>query len=196
MRVGFFMPKRKSVHNPRNRAVQPLPDDVKNNILTFAGQFKKPLEISDLIRKEHPAAFYSDKNYRLTTRIEQIIYKNKEYVFALKEQYSKAIMEVPIAHKRIRLERLESLYDEASKKPSERRELLKAAREELEGVRVNLNMYQMNFFGGISDVELAQREREIIDRVQSLAGGKGAENKEEGVSLLPATSEAEVVSSV
>ena len=187
--------KAKSSKCSYNRTPQPLPPAIKDRILVLAGQFKKPREIVQIIREDNPKAFYSEEAFCLDAATKRILGMNKEYVYALKEQYSKSIMEVPIAHKKVRLERLECLYDEA-RKPSERREILKAAREELEGVRVNLNMYQMNFFGGMTDAELAKREREIIDRVQSFARGEGKATEEERVSVLPATSEAEVVSSV
>jgi len=170
-----------------------IPPDIKKRIIALLGEFKKPLEIIKSIREEFPA--FKESN-RLAIPISRIGDMNKKYIYTLREIYAKAIMEVPIAHKKVRLERLENLYDEASDRPSERREILGAAREELEGLRVNLNMYQMNFFGGMSDAEIARREREIIDRVQSLAGGKGPEAEKEGVSVLPAASEAEIVSPV
>lgn len=167
---------------------------LKDRILVLAGQFKKPHEITVLLKEEYPA-FYKKGKDTIRLTINRIICKNRNYVNALKEQYIKAIMEVPGAHKRVRLERLETLFDDDDK-TSERRETIKAMREEMEGARVNLNLYQLNILGGLSDEELARREREIVERIRVDSGGETKAAEGSGVPLLPAPLEAEVVSSV
>ena len=168
--------------------------NIKEKILILAGQFKKPTEISVILKEEHPE-FYEKAKDTLRVLIGNVVRRNRNYVNALKEEYIKQIMEVPGAHKRVRLDRLETLYDEDGK-TSERRETLKAMREEMEGARVNLNLYQLNILGGLSDEELARREREIVERIRVDSGGETKASEDKGVPLLPTPLEAEVISSV
>ena len=168
---------------------------MENDIIALAGQFKNMGEISHFLHEKYRT---KTKSRTVESGIYRVITRKASCINVLKETYAKAIMEVPIAHKRVRLERLEELYQDAlkNKKSFDARAVLTSAREELEGVRTNLNLYQLNFFGGMSDAELAQREREIIKGIQSLAGGESQASEKDGVSVLPAPSEAEVISSV
>lgn len=185
--------------NRRNKNYS-LSPKVKERILQLAGEFKTPRQICLIVKEEFPnePIFKKHTELNFTKKISELINRNRELVISLKEEYCRAILEVPIAHKRIRLERLEELYWKSleENKIDEAQKVLSKAREELEGVRVNLNMYQLNFFGRMSDEELAEREREIVERIRSLAGGEEEEKEAEGVSVLPASREAEVVSPV
>ena len=167
---------------------------LKERILVLVGQFKKPTEISAILKEEYPE-FHKKANETILKLISNITYENRNYVNVLKEQYAKEIMEVPGAHKRVRLDRLEVLYDR-DKVISGKRETVKAMREEMEGARVNLNLYQLNILGGLSDEELVRREREIVERIRVDTGRKAEASEGTGISILPASLEAEVVSSV
>ena len=165
--------------------------EIKEKILLLAGQFKKPTEISTILKEEHPE-FWNKAKDTIGVLIRNVVYENKNYVNALKEQYIKQIMEVPGAHKRVRLDRLETLFV-VDEKTSERRETLKAMREEMEGARVNLNLYQLNILGGLSDEELARREREVIERIRADSGGEVKASEGSGVPLLSAPLQTETV---
>jgi len=173
------------------------PKEIRERILQLAGEFKPPTKILQELRKEFPTYFKS-KTARYSKKIAEFIANNRDEVNILREEYCRSIMEVPIANKRVRLERLEELYWEAMKRGriDEAQKVLGKAREEIEGVKVNLSMYQMNFFGRFSDEELERREREIIERIRSLAGGEGEAAKEEGTFILSSAREAEVIPSI
>ena len=168
-----------------------LPQEVRKAIITLAGQFKKPTFILEEIKELYPEELESFKNIKKT--IYNIMDGSKDQINALREQHCKSLLEVPIAHKKIRLERLEDQYDNAVG-VDKSVQVLRAAREEMEGSKVNLSLYQMNFFGKMSDEELERRIAEIASRVQTFAGGAGSEVEEESLSVLQTTHEAEDIS--
>lgn len=85
----------------------------------------------------------------------------------MRNEYLSNIMEVPIAHKRVRLERLEMLYKQAQtqRKPEVSRSMLAAARDEIEGKNVNITAI-MNKYEGLSDDELEDRRQEILGKIK------------------------------
>ena len=168
--------------------------EVREEVVVLAGQFKKHAEISGIIKEKYPE-FYNKVKSNMFVLINNIMIGNKNTINAFRERYIKEVMEVPGAHKRVRLERLEALYDK-DKIISGQRETVKAMREEMEGARVNLNLYQLNMFGGLSDEELARREAEIIARIRADSAGEAEAGQGEGISLLPSPQQAETVSPV
>ena len=88
--------------------------------------------------------------------------KWKTIVTRLRSEYLTEILEVPIAHKRVRLERLDSLYKTAVNKGNiaVAKDVLRAAQEEIEHKPGNVSII-MNKIEMISDTELKERVRRI-----------------------------------
>ena len=88
--------------------------------------------------------------------------KWKQVIDRLRSEYLTEILEVPISHKRVRLERLDSLYKSAVNKGQlgVAKEVLKAAQEEIEHRPGNVSII-MNKIEMISDDELREKVRNI-----------------------------------
>ena len=87
--------------------------------------------------------------------------KNKDLINKLRESFLSTIIEVPIAQKRVRLERTEELYGVAEEVDTKLK-CLKEAREEVEGKgAANLTFQQFNQYNQLSDEELRDKLREV-----------------------------------
>jgi len=133
-----------------------LSKELQHKICEYHGQFLPTVEIIAKMKEEH--------GITLSNTSVMFYKKNKKWKVLIdkaKDQYVSAIMEVPIAHKRVRLERYEKLYDTAKNlgKIESARAVLASAREELEG-KNSINI-QMNRIELISDDEINERLRRI-----------------------------------
>ena len=88
----------------------------------------------------------------------------------MRDKYASSVMEIPISQKRVRLERLESLYKIAAHKNnvSGAREILRAAKEEIEGAKSGDVSIVMNKVEMISDIELTDRMRKIKEEMHTI----------------------------
>jgi len=178
----------------RKKSNHMVTNDIVNQIIAYSGEFKKPLQIARLIQ---PLISTTTPLKTIARDISNIVQKHKERINYLKEEYTKSILEVPIAHKRVRLDRLEDLYDKAyaADDLDASNKMLRSAREEVEGPKVNINLLNMSFLGNLTDEQIAEREKKVVEGIRALTSGKGGTEKEEGVSVLPATQQAEIISS-
>lgn len=87
-----------------------------------------------------------------------------------RDNYVGHIMDIPIAQKRVRLERFEQLYRMALAKGSisAAREILKCAKDELEGAKEGDINIQMNKIEMISDSEIRDRIKKIKQEMSSI----------------------------
>lgn len=113
--------------------------------------------------------------------------KWKPLIQKFRDEYTRGIMEVPIANKRVRLEELQSMFEKYKDGGRLRlaQAVLKDAREELDGSRkfgdTNVYMTQVNNYKDMSDEEIESerlRQLENLQKVRSLKGRAEYENKQ------------------
>ena len=138
-----------------------LNQDEKILVCNLIAQYKKPKQIQILLDDEH------DIKLKLNT-IRKFNETDKELIGKLREHYLSTVSEVPIAQKRIRLEREEALYetadeiDEVKDKIDTKLKCLASAREEVEGRGgQTVTFAQYNQYNQLSDEELQQKIKEI-----------------------------------
>ena len=88
----------------------------------------------------------------------------------MREKWVVGVLEIPISQKRVRLERLEDLYKKAisARQISTAKEVLRAAKEEIEGTKSGDINIQMNKIEMISDEEIKNRMRKIKEEMASI----------------------------
>lgn len=88
----------------------------------------------------------------------------------MREKWVVGVLEIPISQKRVRLERLEDLYRKAisARQISTAKEVLRAAKEEIEGTKSGDINIQMNKIEMISDEEIKNRMRKIKEEMASI----------------------------
>lgn len=133
-------------------------------ICNLLAQYKKPKEIISLIEEEHNLKVSSSS-------ISQYKKENKELIEKLRTNFLSTINDVPIAQKRIRLERTDELYAVSQElKGGEKVNLslkcLKEAREEVEGAgSSNITFQQFNQYNKLSDDELQEKLKEVEEKI-------------------------------
>ena len=101
------------------------------------------------------------------------LYKNsknwKPYIEKLRTVWLQAIVEEPLANKRVRIQRIEKQYDKADRKDNVRDSLLaiERAREEVEPKNSNyqIQMNQLNFFSDEQIMEMIAKQKEKVKKV-------------------------------
>jgi hypothetical protein len=88
----------------------------------------------------------------------------------MREKWVVGVLEIPISQKRVRMERLENLYQKAlaARQISTAKEILKAAKEEIEGTKSGDINIQMNKIEMISDEEIKNRMRKIKEEMAAI----------------------------
>lgn len=119
--------------------------------------------------------------------------KWKPIVNKFRDEYTKGIMEVPIANKRVRLEALQDMF-EAHKEEGDLKQaqaVLKDAREELDGGakfgNTNVFMTQVNNYKDMTDEEIEAERLRQLENLQKVRALKGRAEYENG--KLPALPE-------
>ena len=163
------MKKKTLQENPRTRAGLPvktsgsMTKEQQMFVLNMIARFKTNPEIKDLLQSVHGVSIGADSltHYRRD--------KFKHIVLQLRERYLNSVMEVPIAQKRIRLERAEELYAmaqscaEAKERVDSSVKVLSFARDEIEGKSAATQFIQNNFnqFMNVPTKELLQIKRDL-----------------------------------
>ena len=132
-------------------------------ICTSLARLKKPREIQEDYLKQYGKDISGQviQHYQKTRR---------EVIDKLKDRFLNSSLEVPIANERIRLERTEDLYRESQKIMSKEVKVekgimcLKEAREEMKGVKGDINM-QFNQFNSMTDEQLLERKKELERKI-------------------------------
>lgn len=102
--------------------------------------------------------------------------KWKQIIEKMRGEYLSEILEVPIAHKRVRLERLDALYKSAVEKDqlNVAKEVLRAAQDEIEHkstLSITMNKIEL-----ISDDELRERVKRVKQELLQLEAKDGAKD--------------------
>ena len=140
-----------------------LPDQ-KMFVCNMLAQYKKTPEIKELAKKEHGITLSTQVICGYRNR-------NKELINKLRESFLQTIIEVPIAQKRVRLERAEELYDVSQELKGRDKVLtslscLKEAREEVEGKGAgSVTFQQFNQYNQLTDEELKDKLREVEEKI-------------------------------
>jgi len=135
-----------------------ITDDQKMFICNMIAQYKKPREVVELIKDEHDINIDS----ALVSRYKK---DNQKLINKLRETFLSTVVEVPIAQKRVRLERTEELYDIAKSVPVKLK-CLSSAREEVEGKGAGgVTFQQFNQYNQLTDEELQEKIKEIEFKV-------------------------------
>jgi len=112
--------------------------------------------------------------------------KWRPIVNRFREEYTKGVMEVPIANKRKRLEELQDMFEKHKEDGKLRlaQAVLKDAKEELDGSKkfgdTNVYMTQVNNYKDMSDEDIERerlRQLENLQKIRALKGRAEYENK-------------------
>ena len=145
-----------------------LSSGAKTEVATRLAHFQSVSEIIDFLKKKYFIDI-SPQAVRQTfltkdTRWNQVMMQ-------LRAEYVGAIMEAPIAQKRVRLDRYDELYQEAKAqgKIQAAKACLDSAREELEGTKApsvgNIFFAQIN---NMSDADLRNERQKILDKLEKV----------------------------
>ena len=133
-------------------------------VLGYVAAFRQEGEAIDAVRKE--AGVKELKAFREGWKKWKRKRRAKLLLMKMRKEYVRAVMEVPIYHKRVRLDRLEEIYHKTEDEKVKIR-ALEEARKEVEGEGVNIAVMQ---FYGMSDEELEERRKRILERLKKLSG--------------------------
>lgn len=153
-----------------------LPEEAQLAVCQLLGMFKKPAEIANYIDREFKVKVtHQNISYYIhSPRWQGLINRHRQ-------GYLAEVDLVPLKHKRVRLERMESIYQQATGEPSvtpgtrrdKRRELLdilrQAKAEEAEIANQQTNIVAINL-AGLSDVDLLKKVEELRAKVAKLGG--------------------------
>ena len=149
-----------------------LPSEAQTVICRLLGQFRKNKEIVEYIERKF--------QIKLTSAAITFYTRSREWsslVNRHRQEYLENIESIPIKHKKIRLERMEALYEQALSEPAnvthqrrdKRREVLdilrQAKAEEADIQQTNIISLQ-----GLSDADLLKRVEELRAKVTKLGG--------------------------
>lgn len=135
-------------------------------ILNLAASFFKPEDI----RIKLLDAFKSDIPLG---RIRKLIALKKDYVLEERKRYLADFGNVPIANKKIRLERDENLYQVSQRLADDKDKItlglscMKEARAEMEEKKDSIQFNQFNQYNQITDEELIRKKKEIEEKINN-----------------------------
>ncbi len=165
-----------------------LTDEQRVVVCKMLAEFKPPTEIVRTLQAEFGVSITPGAVYHYERHPEWGAMVQK-----YREEYGRYLINIPIYHKRKRLERLEEQYQEAEieeaptppakrSKRHELRSILHEAREEcrpMEEVNVTnqTNMISVQF-NGMDDQALLKRREEIMSRINRLGGNSNGKRSE------------------
>jgi len=130
-------------------------------VCNLIAQYKKPRQIQSILEEEYGVKLG-------LKRIRNFYGKEEKLIADLRERYLATVSEVPIAQKKVRLEREEQLYEvadgieEIKGKIDSKLKCLASAREEIEGRGAqSVTFAQYNQYNQLSDEELQYKIKEI-----------------------------------
>jgi len=136
----------------------------KDFICSKLGEYKSPSAVCEIFKEKFGWAPWS-------TQIKMVAEKHRDMVDKFRVVYLKDLLSIPIAQKRIRLDRLEDIYA-TTNKDTTRLKCLAQAQEEIEGKTklgdTFLNFQQNNVFTQLSDEELIKERNKLLLRIKKL----------------------------
>ena len=138
--------------------------DQKILICNLLAQYKKPRQIMSILKDEH------ELNVKTKT-ITKFKNSEQELIGKLRDRFLATVAEVPIAQKRIRLERAENLYEISQELEGKDRvdsgvKVLATAREEVEGKGSSqITLQQFNQYNQLTDEELQDKIKDIESKI-------------------------------
>ena len=138
--------------------------DQKILICNLLAQYKKPRQIMSILKDEHEL----DVKTKTITKFQV---NEKELIGRLRDRFLSTVAEVPIAQKRIRLERAENLYEISQELEGKDRvdsgvKVLATAREEVEGKGSSqITLQQFNQYNQLTDEELQDKIKDIESKI-------------------------------
>mgnify|MGYP001572884649 CR=1 FL=1 len=178
-----------------------LTDDEQYQVCRWYGEFKSPTQIKGLI-KDHFAKDLTLKNVWAYAN-GNLMKKWKPLIESYRQRYVADVTSIPLFHQRVRLQRLEVLWDKASalpetkadearKKREELRAILKEARDETQkAVTHNTNLLIAQF-GTMDDRQLIEVRDKLLNRLTKIRIPE-AQDKETDGGRLPAEQVAQEV---
>ena len=141
----------------------------KEYIVTLLAEYRPPKEIIALVKKKYDIVIWPTQVYKVRDQRREIINK-------LRVAYLKDITEIPIAQKKVRLERVEEQYVAANQITNTERRInaklkcLDHAQQEIEGkTRMGdtfLNFQQNNIFTEYTNEQLIKKRKEILTKMK------------------------------
>lgn len=160
---------------PANAGLYPkapkLSEELKLEVCRKIASFVSIQDIDRWLRTEHhiELELQSLYAYRHATKWKPVIER-------MRAEYIAGVMESHIAHKRVRLDRLEAQYQAldrdstitAAERRKEQRELLNDARLEVDDSKTNISNLYLTQITSSSDAELLARKQQLMARLSAL----------------------------
>ena len=144
-----------------------LPYDARVLICQLLGQYHTTTEINQVLKERYHVAIHpvNIQRYRHHPKWALLI---KQF----RATYLGSIMEIPISHQVVRLDRLERLYQKAmvNEEVGEARQILQDAAEEMDKTKGPRVIYVHQDIVQMNTVEIEQRRVAIVDRLKQLGG--------------------------
>ena len=150
------------------RVIKPHHKDFVTVLLT---EYKTPTEIIEAVKEKYNVKIAPNQIYGVKRR-------RKDLITKVRVNWLKELSDIPIAQKRVRLERLEKQYDECSELPSKYNKLvlrlrcLNQAQEEVEGKTklgdTFMSFQQNTVFSNMTDKELLEEQKKIMGRIKGI----------------------------
>ena len=132
-------------------------------------QFKDPIDIIRRLNAKYDMAISQDT-------VREFEEKHVKEITTARTRYLSSTMQVPIANERVRLERVEELYQTCKKLGRPERKIrysldcIKEAREETKGPSDGMvTNIQVNQFNQLSDEELLDKRKQIEKKIYELS---------------------------
>ena len=156
-----------------------LTDDEQYQVCRWYGEFKSPTQIRGLIKSEFGKEI-SLKNVWQYANGKQMK-KWKPLIERLRQEWALGVMDIPLAHKRARLEKLVTLLVRAERNPDvtdfqkvkQCVEVLREMREEMEAGKAEFTNVYMTTIHTYSDEEIIRQRDVILSRLKLLGRGDG-----------------------
>ena len=153
---------------------QSLPEEVRLEMCAAIARFEHPKDILSMLRSQYQVDLSLATVYHYRNSV-----KWKPLIESYRQRYVSDVTSIPLFHQRVRLQRLESLWDkatalpetkadEARKKREELRAILKEARDETQkAVTHNTNLLIAQF-GTMDDQQLIQVRDKLLNRLTKI----------------------------
>lgn len=142
-----------------------LTEEQKMIIIGYIASYMTPSEIIEICKEKHAIniSFQQITKYKEADKWKPIIKK-------LREEYLADLPAVAGSHKRVRMERVERIYERAIKKNDLKNQLasVEHQRKEIEGDRSGSLHLTLNQFSNMSDEELYEQRKRVLDQVKKL----------------------------